>query len=117
VQAADGSWIDAPPIPGTFVVNTGELLELATNGFVRADVHAAITPPAGTERFSIPFFLGAHHEGTVPLIDLPAKLKRAERGVSSDPLNPLLRDVGANHLKARLRSHRDVAQAHYADLL
>jgi isopenicillin N synthase-like dioxygenase len=116
VQAEDGSWIAAPPIPGTFVVNTGELLELATNGFVRADVHAAIAPPAGTERFSIPFFLGAHHEGVVPIIDLPEELKRAERGVSTDPFNPLIRDVGANHLKARLRSHPDVARAYYGDL-
>ncbi|MDB5682802.1 MAG: 2OG-Fe(II) oxygenase [Sphingomonas bacterium] len=117
VQNQDGSWVDAPPIPGTFVVNTGELLELATNGFVRADVHAATAPPLGMERFSIPFFLGAAHEGVVPLIQLLPELKRAERGVSTDPENPLLRGVGANHLKARLRSHPDVARAHYADLL
>ncbi|MFT2604822.1 2OG-Fe(II) oxygenase family protein, partial [Escherichia coli] len=32
VQRQDGSWVEAPPIPGTFVVNTGELLELATDG-------------------------------------------------------------------------------------
>ncbi len=117
VQAQDGSWIDAPPIPGTFVVNTGELLELATNGFVRADVHAAVSPPAGMERYSIAFFLGASHEGTIPLIDLPPELKGSERGVSSDPNNPMFRDVGTNHLKARLRSHPDVARAHYADVL
>jgi len=116
VQAMDGSWIDAPPVPGTFVVNTGELLELATNGFVCADVHAAVSPPEGMERYSMAFFLGAGHEGTVPLIDLPAELKGAERGVSADPNNPMLRDVGANHLKARLRSHPDVARIHYADL-
>ena len=117
VQNQDGSWIEAPPVAGTFVVNTGELLELATNGFVRADVHAAVSPPAGMERFSIAFFLGASHEGTVPSIELPPELKAAERGVSSDPQNPLFRDIGMNHLKARLRSHPDVARAHYADLL
>nr|WP_083434294.1 2-oxoglutarate and iron-dependent oxygenase domain-containing protein [Sphingomonas sp. Y57] len=117
VQGQDGDWIDAPPVPGSFVVNTGELLELATNGFVRADVHAADSPPPGLERYSIAFFLGAAHEGSIPLIDLPPALKRAERGVSSDPSNPLFRDVGANHLKARLRSHPDVARVHYADLL
>jgi isopenicillin N synthase-like dioxygenase len=116
VLSEDGQWIDAPPIPGTFIVNTGELLELATNGFVRADVHAAISPPAGAERYSIPFFLGASHQGSVPLVDLPPELKRAERGVSSDPNNPLFRDVGANHLKARIRSHPDVARAHYSDI-
>ena len=117
VQLDDGSWIDAPPLPGTFVVNTGELLELATNGFVHADVHCATSPAAGTERFSIPFFLGASHEGTIPLIELPPELRAVERGVSSDPSNPLLRDVGLNHLKARLRSHPDVARIHYADLV
>lgn len=116
VQAEDGSWVDAPPVPGTFVVNTGELLELATNGFVRADVHAAAVPPAGVERFSIPFFLGASHENTVPVIDLPPELKKVERGVSTDPQNPIFREVGANHLKARLRSHPDVAARHYPDL-
>ncbi len=35
VQTEDGIWLQAPPVPGTFVINTGELLELATNGFVR----------------------------------------------------------------------------------
>ncbi|WP_417620679.1 isopenicillin N synthase family dioxygenase [Parasphingorhabdus sp.] len=117
VQSQDGSWIDAPPIPGTFIVNTGELLELATNGFVHADIHTVVAPPAGTERFSIPFFFGASFDGTVPLIDLPDELKQKERGVSSDPANPMFRDIGLNHLKARLRSHPDVAQAHYSDVL
>ena len=116
VKQLDGSWIDVPPQPGTFIVNTGELLELATNGFVRADVHAAVSPPAGTARSSIAFFLGASHQGTVPLIDLPPDLAQAARGVSSDPNNPLFRDVGMNHLKARIRSHPDVAKAHYADI-
>lgn len=117
VQQHDGSWIDVPPLPGTFIVNTGELLELATDGFVRADIHAAVTPPAGTARSSIAFFLGASHEGTVPLVELAPELKEAARGLSSDPGNPLFRDVGMNHLKARIRSHPDVAKAHYADLL
>lgn len=115
VQLEDGSWIDAPPVPDTFVVNTGELLELATNGFVHADVHCATSPAPGTARFSIPFFLGASHEGSIPLIDLPPELRAVARGVSSDPANPLFRDVGMNHLKARLRSHPDVAKLHYAD--
>lgn len=45
VRTEDGIWIDAPPVPGTFVVNAGELLELATNGFMRAAVHDVIAPP------------------------------------------------------------------------
>lgn len=117
VRAEDGSWIDVPPLPGTFVVNAGELLELATNGFVRAAVHDVIAPPAGAERFSVAFFLGSRADATIPVIALPDALKRAERGVSVDPLNPIFREVGQNQLKSRLRSHPDVARAHYADLV
>ena len=37
--------------------------------------------------------------------------------MTRDPGNPLLRDVGLNVLKSRLRSHPDVARRHHADLL
>lgn len=116
VKTHDGRWVPAPPVKGAFIVNTGELLEMATDGFVRANIHAADVPPEGTQRFSIPFFLGASHDGTVPVIDLPPELKTAARGVSTDPANPMLREVGANHLKARVRSHPDVAAIHYPDI-
>ncbi len=117
VQTEAGVWINAPPIPGTFVINTGELLELATDGYVRANVHDVVAPPAGAERFSVAFFLGAKLDATVPLIALPEGLQRFKRGVSTDPQNPLFREVGRNALKSRLRSHPDVARRHHADLL
>ncbi|MFE7387105.1 2OG-Fe(II) oxygenase family protein [Streptomyces sp. NPDC057582] len=34
-----GEWIDAPPLDGCFVVNTGDLLELWTNGEFAATSH------------------------------------------------------------------------------
>lgn len=117
VRTEEGVWIEAPPVPGTFIINTGELLELATNGFVRADVHDVVAPPAGVERFSVAFFLGSRYDAIIPVIDLPPELRRVERGISVDPLNPIFREVGQNHLKSRLRSHPDVARAHHADLL
>ncbi len=117
VQGRDGAWIAAPPSPGTFVINAGELLELATDGFVRAAIHDVVAPPAGVERFSIAFFLGSRPDATIPVIPLPDALKASQRGLSVDPLNPIFREVGRNQLKSRLRSHPDVARAHYADLL
>ncbi|PSJ64729.1 isopenicillin N synthase family dioxygenase [Kumtagia ephedrae] len=113
----DDKWIDVDPIPGTLVVNIGELLELASNGYLRATVHRVVAPPAGVERISVPFFLGARLDAAIPLLDLPAELAAQARGPASDPDNPLFRDVGANLLKTRLRSHPDVARRHYADLL
>lgn len=117
VRTEEGVWLEAPPLPGSFVINTGELLELATNGYVKADVHDVVAPPAVSERFSVPFFLGARYDAVVPVIKLPEELSRKERGITADPLNPIFREVGQNNLKSRLRSHPDVAQRHHADLL
>jgi isopenicillin N synthase-like dioxygenase len=117
VQADDGGWIDAPPVPGTFVVNIGEILEMASNGYLRANVHRVVSPPPGTDRLSVALFLGARHDATVPLLSLPPQLAAQARGVTQDPDNPLFREVGRNYLKSRLRSHPDVARRHYADLV
>lgn len=116
VESEDG-WIDAPPVPGTFVVNIGELLELASNGYLRANVHRVVSPPADRDRLSVAFFLGARLDAEVPLLPLPAHLAAEARGVTQDSRNPLFREVGRNYLKGRLRSHPDVARRHHADLL
>lgn len=117
VEVAPDRWVDAAPRAGSFVVNIGELLELATNGYLRATVHRVVSPPADRERLSIAFFLGAQLEANVPLYTLPPHLAEEARGPESDPLNPLLRDVGWNYLKGRLRSHPDVAERYYRDVL
>ncbi len=51
------------------------------------------------------------------ILPLLEDLQKLERGLTVDPLNPLFRDIGINHLKSRLRSHPDVAAAHHADLV
>jgi isopenicillin N synthase-like dioxygenase len=116
VEAADGTWVAAPPRPGSFVVNIGELLELASDGYLRATMHRVVAPPAGAERLSVAFFLGARHDCTMPSLTLPTQLARAARGPASDPENPLFQHAGTNYLKGRLRSHPDVARRHYAGL-
>ena len=117
VEIEEGRWIDALPRANTLVVNIGELLEVATNGYLRATVHRVLSPAEGRERLSIAFFLGAQLDAVVPLYPLPTALLREARGPASDPANPLFRDVGWNYLKGRLRSHPDVAQRYYADAL
>ena len=110
-------WIDVPPRPGTFVINIGELLELASDGFLRATMHRVVTPPSGVERLSAAFFLGARLDAVVPLLQLPPALAAHARGPERDPRNPLFREVGMNYMKGRLRSHPDVARRYHADLL
>src|SRR5699024_7889396 len=80
----DGDWIDAPPIPGAFVVNIGELLEVATGGYLKATVHRVVSPKAGQDRISIPFFYAPALDQTIPTLDLPEELKSRARGVHTD---------------------------------
>lgn len=109
-------WVLATPVAGTFVVNIGELLELASNGYLKATLHRVVTPPAGVDRLSSAFFMAAQLDANVPLLTLPAHLAAEARGPASDPHNPLFYQVGRNVLKGRLRSHVDVANAHYGEL-
>jgi isopenicillin N synthase-like dioxygenase len=113
----EARWIDAIPRPGTFVVNIGELLELASDGYLRATLHRVVSPPAGQERLSVAFFLGARLDATVPLLPLAPALAAMALGPASDVHNPLFREVGLNTLKGRLRSHPDVALRHHPDLV
>ena len=109
-------WVDVPPRDGAFVINIGEMLELATNGYLRANVHRVLVPRAGVQRYSIAYFLAPRLDlGQVPLLTLPPELAVLATGPQSDPDNPLFSHVGENALKGRVRSHLDVAQRFYPE--
>ncbi|MCW3493998.1 isopenicillin N synthase family dioxygenase [Microbacterium sp. SSM24] len=122
VEREDGAtgerhWVDAPPVPGAFVVNIGELLEYATQGYLVATNHRVISPRYPDDRISVPFFFNPALDKRLPLIELPAELAAAARGVTQDPANPIHALYGENALKSRLRAHPDVAAIHHADLV
>lgn len=116
VEGPDG-WIDVPPADDAFVVNIGELLEVATDGYLRATNHRVVSPPAGRERLSIPFFFNPGLDAEVPRVALPPELAARARGVSREADNVLSARYGENLLKARLRAHPDVAAVHHPDLV
>lgn len=114
----DGAWIDAPAVPGTFVVNIGEMLELATDGYLRATLHRVISPRVGEDRISVPFFFNPALDAAVPPLAMDPEFRRQARGLSLDPDDsPILEVYGDNVLRYRLRAHPNVAQVHHADLL
>ncbi|KIH85445.1 isopenicillin N synthase family dioxygenase [Pseudomonas batumici] len=49
-----GQWIDTPPLPGAFVVNIGDMLEVMTAGAFVATAHRVRT--VSEERYSFPLF-------------------------------------------------------------
>ena len=112
-----GRWIDAPQVPGTFVVNIGEMLELATNGYLKATLHRVISPARGTDRISLPFFYNPALDATMPQLAMNPEFQEKARGLSVDPTDsPILETYGDNALRYRLRAHPNVAAIHHADL-
>jgi isopenicillin N synthase-like dioxygenase len=67
LQKTDGSWIAAPYVPGTFVINIGDLMAHWTNGLYKSNKHQVVNR-TGKERFSIPFFFNPDHRAVVECI-------------------------------------------------
>ncbi|KAK7319169.1 hypothetical protein RJT34_03887 [Clitoria ternatea] len=60
----DGLWIPINPLPGAFIINVGDQLEIVTNGIYRSNEHRA-TVNSESERISITTFYGADLKATL----------------------------------------------------
>lgn len=136
VQNMRGDWIDCPPIDGTLVVAIGQGLEALTQGVCASTTHRVLSPPAGAgARFSIPFFQGV--SGDADFDDLEnvgvgqvAEHVREQRrrvlernGGRLDDVEFTFRKGGAARtlgeatLRNRVKSHPDVGERWYPDIL
>ncbi|KAG6331842.1 hypothetical protein ID866_7245 [Astraeus odoratus] len=87
VQNLSGEWIDAPPNPGTFVVNIGKALEFVTRGLARATSHRVLSPPVGsTPRYSVPFFQNISLDARLAdeILDFPEEILKL-KDLRGDP--------------------------------
>ncbi|KAM7206771.1 hypothetical protein V8F33_000414 [Rhypophila sp. PSN 637] len=136
VQNTKGEWIDCPPIDGTLVVAIGQGLEALTQGVCASTTHRVLSPAAGAgARFSIPFFQGVRGDtefedlekvgvGQVPEHVKDQRRKVLERnGGRLDDVEFTFRGGGAAKtlgeatLRNRVKSHPDVGERWYPDIL
>ncbi|EJL67437.1 isopenicillin N synthase family dioxygenase [Variovorax sp. CF313] len=68
VHTPDG-WIDAPPIPGSFVCNIGDMLDRMTGGLYKSTPHRVKRNTSGRDRLSFPLFFDPNFEARVQRIE------------------------------------------------
>lgn len=64
VRGREGDWIMAPPIPGTFVVNVGDLLARWTNDRFASTPHRVVNS-SGRTRYSVAVFVDPNHDTVI----------------------------------------------------
>lgn len=76
VKNKAGEWVAAPPIPGTFVMNVGDILARWSNDVFVSTPHRVINR-SGRERYSQPFFFDPSMDHTISAV--PACVPPGER--------------------------------------
>jgi isopenicillin N synthase-like dioxygenase len=101
VCARDGEWIEAPVVPGAFIVNIGDCLMRWTNDIYVSTPHRVVNRSA-RERYSIAFFYDPNPDAIVETI--PSCVRQGER-VRYPPI------LAADHLKRRLDASKPAEAA------
>jgi polar amino acid transport system ATP-binding protein len=77
LQLRDGSgWLDAPPLPGSFVCNVGDMLDRMTGGRWRSVPHRVTLNTSGRDRLSIPLFFDPDFDTRI--VPVPGALAGAD---------------------------------------
>ncbi|GAB7364732.1 hypothetical protein MBLNU230_g5531t1 [Neophaeotheca triangularis] len=130
-QNTRGEWIDCPPVRGTLVVAMGQGLEALTGGVCASTTHRVLSPAPGSgARFSIPFFQGVSYDAKFESMDVPEGVRELRREVLARNGEEGRRDdveftfvkgrwnhLGEATLMNRVKSHTDVSERWYPDLL
>lgn len=69
VMSLDGSWIEAPPIPGTMIVNIADMMASWTNDLYASTPHRVANRSPNHSRISLATFFGPDSATTVRCLD------------------------------------------------
>lgn len=140
VQNLQGQWIDCPPIDGTLVVAIGQGMEALTQGVCMSTTHRVLSPgPGSGARFSIPFFQGVSLDAEFDELNdfengggvgrVPEEIREMRRQVVArnggrlDDVEftfkggSIAKTLGEATLRNRIKSHPDVGERWYPDIL
>ncbi|MFK7854235.1 MAG: isopenicillin N synthase family dioxygenase [Granulosicoccus sp.] len=67
VMNAEDYWVEAPPLPGCFIVNIGDIFETWTGGRYKSTQHRVVN--TGKERYSFPLFFGLDYHTVVETLE------------------------------------------------
>ncbi|MEM6680318.1 MAG: 2OG-Fe(II) oxygenase family protein, partial [Pseudomonadota bacterium] len=102
VMNAEDIWIEAPPIPGSFIVNIGDIFEAWSGGQFKSTQHRVIN--TGRERYSFPLFFGLDYHAIVQPLE---KFRTPETLEKYPPFK-----AGEHLMKMTVGGFRYLADAH-----
>jgi isopenicillin N synthase-like dioxygenase len=81
-------WVDAPPVPDSFVCNIVDMLDRMTGGLYRSTPHRVLLNTSGRDRLSMPFFFDPDFEARVrPISAVTASAAAQDRAARWDGAN------------------------------
>jgi isopenicillin N synthase-like dioxygenase len=87
ILSREGTWIPVTSIPGTIVVNIGDMMKRLTNHVLPSTPHRVVNPPgtkSDASRYSIPFFL--HPNPDFLIKTLPECISEARPDLNPQPI-------------------------------
>lgn len=102
VMNADDEWIEAPPLPGCFIVNIGDIFETWSGGRFKSTQHRVVN--TGRERYSFPLFFGLDYHAVVE----PLEQFRTPETIAKYP--PM--KAGEHLARMSIKAFRYMAEAH-----
>ncbi|MCU4676020.1 hypothetical protein N7931_10275 [Catenovulum sp. 2E275] len=71
VKSRNGGWVQATPIPGTIVINTGDLMQRWTNDVLLSNPHRVKQPEQSIrqDRYSIAYFCSPNKDKVISCIE------------------------------------------------
>jgi isopenicillin N synthase-like dioxygenase len=68
VETRAGTWVNAKPLPNSFVVNIADMMERWTNGTYKSNRHRVLNNRTGRSRYSVPFFFNPNFNARVECV-------------------------------------------------